>query len=74
MSNLGEFTGTVKWFNEAKGYGFASRDGHEKDVFIHAGELRKSGVDASTLQEGDEVRFDISETPRGAKAVNLSRI
>lgn len=74
MSNLGEFTGTVKWFNESKGYGFASRDGHEKDVFIHAGSVRRSGLDASTLQEGDELRFDLEDGPKGLKAVNISRI
>lgn len=75
MSTIGAYTGKVKWFNADKGYGFIGRDGGDgKDVFLHAGALRRAGLDSSTFSEGDEVRFDLEEGPKGAKAVNISRI
>ena len=80
MSTIGAYTGTIKWFNATKGYGFIGRDGNNnpngdgRDCFLHAGECRKSGIDTATLQEGDEVRFDLETTQRGDKAVNISRI
>ncbi len=74
MSTIGAYTGKVKWFNCGKGYGFLSCDGRDTDVFLHAGAVRRAQLDAETLQEGDEMRFDIEEGGKGAKAVNLSRI
>ena len=60
--------GTVKWFNESKGYGFIStEDG--SDVFVHYSSIQGNGY--KTLAEGDAVSFDIEESPKGRKAVNV---
>jgi CspA family cold shock protein len=61
-------TGTVKWFNESKGYGFiASEDG--SDVFVHYSSIADDGF--RTLYEGESVSFDIEEGPKGPKAINV---
>ena len=60
-------TGTVKFFNEQKGFGFITPDEGEKDLFVH-----KSGTN-TTLWEGDKVSFDIEDTPRGPVAVNVNK-
>jgi CspA family cold shock protein len=60
-------TGTVKFFNAAKGYGFITRDDDDADVFIHVSDLLP-GVD---LREGDKVSFDVASSKRGLRAVNL---
>jgi len=57
--------GTVKFFNETKGFGFITPDGGSKDVFVHQSAL--SGV----INEGDKVSFDIEEGPKGLSAVNV---
>ena len=57
--------GTVKWFNNKKGYGFINPDGEEKDVFVHITALEKSGQ--RSLSEGSRVNFDIYDD-RGRKA------
>ena len=60
--------GTVKWFNESKGYGFIStEDGN--DVFVHYSSIQGNGY--KTLAEGDAVSFDIEESPKGRKAINV---
>ncbi len=60
--------GTVKWFNESKGFGFiASEDGG--DVFVHYSSIQDNGF--KTLAEGDTVSFDIEEGQKGPKAVNV---
>lgn len=63
--------GTVKWFNATKGYGFVSREGKE-DVFIHFKAINSQGY--KTLNEGDEVEFEIEEGPKGPQAANVSKI
>ncbi len=63
--------GTVKWFNDSKGFGFLSREGGP-DVFVHHSEIRSDGF--RTLAEGDRVRFEIAETPKGPRAANVTRI
>ncbi len=55
-----------------KGFGFISRDGEEKDLFFHANEL--VGIDYDSLQEGDEVSFEVGEGPKGPNAVQVSKI
>jgi len=65
-------TGTVKWFNNAKGYGFVKPDGLEKDVFVHFSSIDMDGY--KTLKEGQKVEFDISEGPKGLHAANLHRM
>lgn len=63
--------GTVKWFNERKGYGFISQsDG--QDVFVHYSAIEGSGF--KTLAEGDAVEFDIVETPKGLQAENVEKV
>ena len=63
-------TGTVKWFNAAKGYGFISREG-DSDVFVHYKAI--SGDGYKTLEEGDQVEFDVEQGPKGPQAVNVSK-
>lgn len=62
-------TGTVKWFNESKGYGFITRDDGGKDVFVHFSTIQGSGF--RTLNEGQKVTFDIEEGPKGPQATNV---
>ena len=62
-------TGTVKFFNSAKGFGFISPEGGAKDVFVHATALEAAGM--NSLSEGQKVSFDIQPDAKGSKAVNL---
>jgi cold shock protein len=66
-------TGIVKWFDNKKGYGFITRSNGEKDVFVHATDLRKSGIEDEDVDEGQALSFEIAATPRGLKAVKLFR-
>jgi CspA family cold shock protein len=63
-------TGTVKWFNDAKGYGFIERPGAE-DVFVHYSAIQGTGF--RTLAEGQTVEFDVVEGPKGKQAANVIR-
>ena len=60
--------GTVKWFNESKGFGFIARDDGE-DVFVHHTSI--SGTGFKTLSEGQAVTFDVEKTPKGLRAINV---
>jgi CspA family cold shock protein len=62
-------TGTVKWFNENKGYGFISPDDGAADLFVHHSEVKTSGY--ATLSEGQKVEFEIGEGKKGPCAVNV---
>ena len=62
--------GTVKWFNEKKGYGFITPENGE-DVFVHYSELKQDGF--RTLSEGDKVEFEITQGQKGPQAVNVTR-
>ena len=62
------FTGTVKWFNAAKGYGFIGREGGE-DVFVHYSAIQSEGY--RRLDKGQEVEFSIEEGPKGLQAANV---
>ena len=63
-------TGTVKFFNTSKGYGFIAPEDGTKDVFVHMTALESSGL--HTLAEGDKVSFDVEPDRKGDKAVNIS--
>jgi CspA family cold shock protein len=62
--------GTVKWFNDQKGYGFIRRDGGE-DVFVHHSAIQSEGF--KSLKEGDVVEFEITKDPKGLRATNVRR-
>ena len=61
--------GTVKWFNDAKGFGFITQDGSDKDIFVHYTAI--SGEGFRTLREGEQVTFEIVEGPKGLQATNV---
>jgi cold shock protein len=65
-------TGTVKFFNSSKGFGFISPDGGDKDVFVHATAVEAAGL--RSLNEGQKVSFDIQPDARGSKAANLKAL
>lgn len=63
--------GTIKWFNEKKGYGFIQQDNGD-DVFVHYSSIVADGF--KTLAEGQKVQFEIEQGERGLKAVNVSKL
>jgi cold shock protein len=63
-------TGTVKWFNDAKGYGFIEHQGG-KDLFVHFSSIKMEGF--KTLVQGELVEFDLVDGPKGPAAENVSR-
>jgi CspA family cold shock protein len=62
-------TGTVKWFNDAKGYGFITPEGGEKDLFVHHSNIAGNGF--KSLSEGAKVEFDREESDKGPVATNV---
>jgi len=65
-------TGTVKWFDARKGYGFITRDDGEKDVFVHHSAIRGGGF--RQLQDGDRVEFSVEQDARGPKAADVVKL
>jgi len=65
-------TGSVKWFNNAKGYGFVTPDGQNEDVFVHFSAIDMDGY--KTLKEGQKVEFEISQGPKGLHAAHVNRL
>ncbi len=63
-------TGTVKWFNESKGFGFITQDDGGADVFVHFNAIQGTGF--KTLNEGQKVTYDVEDSPKGLQAVNVS--
>lgn len=64
--------GKVKWFNDAKGYGFLSREDGEGDVFVHYSAIQMPG--RKTLLENDEVEFELASSDKGPKASNVVKV
>ncbi len=62
-------TGTVKWFNDAKGFGFITPSDGSKDVFVHHSAIQGSGF--KSLAEGQQVKFELQDGPKGASAANV---
>jgi CspA family cold shock protein len=71
-SSMPRVTGTVKWFNDAKGYGFITPENGTKDCFVHHTAIKADGF--RSLSEGERVEFDIVEGPKGPAAENVTKI
>ncbi|MFW8566341.1 cold-shock protein [Orrella sp. 11846] len=70
IQTSGQSTGTVKWFNDAKGFGFITPDGGGEDLFAHFSSIQMNGF--KTLKEGQRVNFEIAQGPKGQQAVNIT--
>jgi cold shock protein len=68
--NMAQYEGLVRWFNNAKGYGFLGRDG-EPDVFVHYSSIQIEGY--KTLKEGEAVEFDVIQGEKGPQADHVKR-
>jgi cold shock protein len=64
-------TGTVKWFNDSKGYGFVQGEGEARDIFVHYTAIQGEGF--KTLAEGQKVVFDLIDGPKGPQASNVTK-
>lgn len=64
--------GTVKWFDNSKGYGFVSRENGGKDVFVHHTSIQGTGY--KSLEEGQKVEFEVTQGQKGDQAVNVVKI
>lgn len=64
-------TGTVKWFNDAKGFGFITPDDKSADVFAHFSQIKSEGF--KSLKEGDKVQYEVKDSPKGKQATEIAR-
>ena len=65
-------TGTVKWFNNAKGFGFITLEDNDNDIFVHFRSIQGEGY--KTLNQGQEVEFTLTEGPKGLQAEEVNRL
>ena len=65
-------TGTVKWFSNAKGFGFIQTEGMERDIFVHYSSIETEGY--RTLKQGDPVEFELVDGEKGPKAEKVTRV
>lgn len=72
MADGKQVTGTVKFFDVAKGYGFIRIDGGGQDVFLHITQTKKAGLEV--VEKDDRVIFEIEDSDRGIRAINVSRL
>ncbi|MBI3286899.1 MAG: cold shock domain-containing protein [Chloroflexi bacterium] len=73
LSSRPRYTGIIKWFSSAKGYGFITPDGEgQRDVFVHYSAIEGTGF--RTLEENQRVEFEIEESPKGPQAVRVVKI
>jgi len=63
---MSKHTGTVKWFNEEKGFGFIQTDAHDEDIFVHYSDIEQEGF--ATLEDGQTVELGVESTPKGLSA------
>ncbi|AEP36852.1 cold-shock protein [Taylorella asinigenitalis] len=64
--------GTVKWFNDTKGFGFVTPEGSNEDLFIHFSSIQMDGF--KTLKENQKISFEITEGPKGKQAINIQPV
>ena len=64
-------SGTVKWYNARKGFGFVKQESGGKDVFVHASAVKSAGL--KKLETGEKITFDVEDSPKGPNAVNIKK-